>query len=205
MRWSWRDATTRHRHSAAAAVHSAQGLPFRFAASRHTLPPWTSTRRPRSPLTLPPGWHTRRDLGHGIVLAARPAVGPAYGRAGPVHAQVPGQVGVSPEIVLRTTPVDTDLLAWRSQALDDLRVQLPGFTLLSAGWSDAGGRRATRCRFSHRLGTAVVVTDQWAWRLGGGGGVGVTLTCSAAEDDHPSYAATFARVAAGLEVVERAA
>jgi hypothetical protein len=139
-------------------------------------------------ITLPSGWHTRRDPGHGIVVAARPRTVPAS--------------GVSPEIVLRCTPVDADLVAWRGQALRALRAQLPGFALESARTRDLAGRQVARCRFLHLLGTAQVVTDQWAWRVAE---VGVTLTCSAAREDHPGYDDLFARVAATVDVLPQVA
>ena len=92
-------------------------------------------------LTVPRTWHTRRDVGHGVVLAARP-------RTLPVS-------GVSPEIVLRCCAVDVDLVTWRGQAILALRAQLVDFALEAADEFDLGDHRVAYCRFAHRFGFAV--------------------------------------------------
>jgi hypothetical protein len=139
-------------------------------------------------LTVPRSWHTRRNLGHGVILAARP-------RALPTS-------GVSPEIVVRCAPVDLDLLAWRGQALLDLRAQLVDFALEDADEYDLGDQRVSYCRFAHRFGSADVLCDQWAWAVDG---LGVTLTCTVAREDYPDYFDLFEDVAATVDVVPRVA
>ena len=99
-------------------------------------------------LTVPRTWHPRRNVRHGIVLAARPPTVPAG--------------GVSPEIVLRCAPVDAELATWRGQALLDLRGQLVDFALEDADDYDLGDHRVAYSRFAHRLGAADVLCDQWA-------------------------------------------
>jgi hypothetical protein len=139
-------------------------------------------------LTVPRTWHTRRDLGRGMILAARP-------RAVPTS-------GVSPEIALRCTTVDVDLTVWRGQAVLDLRAQLVDFTLEDADEFDLGDHRVAYLRFAHRYGAADVVCDQWAWLVDG---LGVTLTCSVAREDYLTYCDLFEDVAATVDVLPRLA
>ncbi len=137
-------------------------------------------------LTVPRTWHARRNLPHGVVLAARPRSTPA--------------TGVSPEIVLRCSTVDTSLSAWRGQALLDLRGQLTDFALEDADEYDLGDHRVTYHRFAHRFGSADVLCDQWAWLVDG---LGVTLTCSVAREDYLAYCDLFENIAATVDVVPR--
>ncbi|KAA1427606.1 hypothetical protein [Nocardioides antri] len=137
-------------------------------------------------LTVPRTWHVRRNLAHGVILAARPRSVPA--------------TGVCPEIVLRCTVVDADLAAWRGQALLDLRAQLADFALEDADEFDLGDHRVAYHRFAHRLGSADVLCDQWAWLVDG---LGVTLTCSVAREDYLTYCDLFESIAATVDVVPR--
>lgn len=137
-------------------------------------------------LTVPRTWHTRRDLGHGVVLAARPRSVPTS--------------GVSPEIALRCSVVDVDLTVWRGQAVLDLRAQLVDFALEDADEFDLGDHRVAYVRFAHRFGAADVVCDQWAWLVDG---LGVTLTCSVAREDYLTYCDLFEDVAATVDVLPR--
>ena len=137
-------------------------------------------------LTVPRTWHTRRNLLHGVVLAARPRSLPAS--------------GVSPEIVLRCAAVEADLMTWRGQALLDLRAQLADFALEDADEFDLGDHRVVYHRFAHRLGAADVLCDQWAWAVDG---LGVTLTCSVAREDYLTYCDLSEDVAATVDVVPR--
>lgn len=137
-------------------------------------------------VTVPRTWHTRSNPGHGIILAARPRSVPAS--------------GVSPEIVLRCTPVDHDLRIWRGQALLDLRAQLTDFALEDADEFDLGDHRVTYCRFAHRFGAADLLCDQWAWVVDG---LGVTLTCTVDRSDYLTYCDLFEDIAATVDVVPR--
>lgn len=139
-------------------------------------------------LAVPGSWHTRRDLGHGIVLAARPRTVPAS--------------GVCPEIALRCASVDLDLATWRGQALLDLRDQLVDFVLEDADRFELGDHLVAYARFAHRFGAADVICDQWAWQVDG---LGVTLTCSVAREDYLAYCDLFEAVAATVDVLPRLA
>ncbi len=139
-------------------------------------------------LTVPRTWHTRRNLGHGIILAARPRTMPAS--------------GVSPEIVVRCRQVELDLTVWRGQALLDLRAQLVDFALEDADLFDLGDRRVAYHRFAHRFGATDVLCDQWAWLVDT---LGVTLTCTVAREDYLTYCDLFEDVAATVDVLPRLA
>ena len=139
-------------------------------------------------LTVPRTWHTRRNLAHGIVLAARPRSLPAS--------------GVSPEIVVRCAAVEHNLRVWRGQALLDLRAQLVDFALEDADEFDLGDHRVAYCRFAHRFGAADLLCDQWAWLVDG---LGVTLTCTVAREDHPTYCDLFEDIAATVDVLPHVA
>jgi len=139
-------------------------------------------------LTVPRSWHTRRDLGHGVILAARPRSVPPS--------------GVSPEIALRCATVDVGLAPWRGQAVLDLRAQLVDFALEDADDFDLGDHRVAYVRFAHRFGAADVVCDQWAWLVDG---LGVTLSCSVAREDYLTYCDLFEEVAATVDVLPRLA
>lgn len=137
-------------------------------------------------VTVPRSWHARRDLGHGLILSARPRTPPAS--------------GVSPEIAVRCTPVDLDLSVWRGQALLALRAQLTDFALEDADEYDLGDHRVAYCRFAHRIGPTDVLCDQWAWVVDG---LGVILTCSVAREDYLAYCDLFEDVAATVDVLPR--
>lgn len=139
-------------------------------------------------LSLPPGWHRRRDVGHGIVVAARPRTLPPS--------------GVAPELVVRCTLVATELLAWRDEVMAELGRRLVDFALEDADDFRLGPHRVAYRRFAHRLGSADVLSDQWAWLVDG---VGVTLTGSVAREDYPTYCDLFEAVAATVDVLPRVA
>lgn len=133
-------------------------------------------------IALPPRWRRRSDPDHGVLVHARAAVVPDSGTA--------------PELVLRCTPVDDDLLAWRADALTGLGAQLAGFELEDQDAFDLEGRPVTYARFAHRLGTAELVSEQWSWVVGG---TGLTLTGTVAREDYADYCDVFEAVAATLE------
>lgn len=139
-------------------------------------------------LALPPGWHRRRDLAPGVVVAARPRVAPVPG---------PG-----PELVVRCTVVDTDLLTWRAEVLAELARRLDDFALEDAAEPAIGPHRVAYRRFAHRLGDVDVLSEQWAWLVDG---VGVTLTGSVAREQHRAYRSLFEAVAASVDVLPLAA
>ena len=134
-------------------------------------------------LTLPPRWATRSDPGHGVVVAARSREAPPSGFA--------------PEIVVRSVPVDDDLVGWRQEALAAMRHQLEGFELEDEDLFDLGDHEVLYRRFSHRLVGTDLVCEQWAWVVAG---AGVTLTASVARVDYPTYCDLFEDVAATVEV-----
>ncbi len=139
-------------------------------------------------IVLPPGWRRRADPDHGVLVAARCAALPAS--------------GVRPELVVRWTRVDDDLVAWRARAMTELGGLLADFDLDDAEEYDLLGRRVAYRRFAHRVGTADVLSEQWAWL---GGGVGVTLTCSCAREDYPHYGDVFEEVAGTVDLLPDAA
>lgn len=135
-------------------------------------------------VTLPDRWHRRDRPAHGIVAAARPR-------------NVPGS-GVCPEIVVACTPVADDLDAWRDEAMAALATQLPDFALEESDSYALGEHVVAYRLFAHRLGTADVLSEQWAWLVGG---LGVTLTCSASREDYPTFCDLFEAVAGTVEVI----
>lgn len=145
-----------------------------------------SPEQPHIGLRLPPGWHRRGDTASGVVVAARP---PSLPRS-----------GVSPELVLRCVPVDGDLQTWRDVAVTDLRRQLADFALEDVDSYELGDHLVDYRRFGHRFGAVDVLTEQWAWLLGG---VGVTLTATVAREDYADYGELFELVAGTVEVRPR--
>ena len=139
-------------------------------------------------VAVPHLWATRTDPGHGVVLAARSRERPPSGFA--------------PELVVRSTPVDTDLREWRREAIAALSAQLAQFDLEDEDEYDLGGHPVAYRRFSHRHGTSDVVCEQWAWLVDG---VGVTLTGSVDRADYAQWCDLFEEVAATVEIGPAAA
>ncbi|WP_345453759.1 hypothetical protein [Nocardioides marinquilinus] len=137
---------------------------------------------------LPPTWRRRRgsDPARGVVVAARaPALPPS---------------GVRPEVVLHRAAVpDADLGTWREAATAELADLLDDAHLDDHDRFDLMGHEVDYRRLTHRLGTADVVCEQWAWLAGG---TGVVLTCSAALEDYPDYCDLFELVAESVELAE---
>ena len=139
-------------------------------------------------VTVPARWHRREDPAHGVVVAAR-------ARSVPPSGQVP-------ELVLRCVRVDDDLATWRADAVAALADQLPAFALEDEDSFELGGHRVAYRRFAHRLGTAELLSEQWAWLVDG---LGVTLTGTVAREDYLAYCDLFEAVAATVEVMPAAA
>jgi hypothetical protein len=139
-------------------------------------------------LSLPTTWRRRTSLPHGVVVSARATVLPAS--------------GVPPEVVVRCAGVDTDLRSWRTEALQELADTLPDFEIEDDDEFELLGEEVAYHRFAHRLGYADVLSDQWAWLSAG---LGVTLTCSAARVDYPTYCDVFEAIAATMSIGPRAA
>lgn len=110
--------------------------------------------------------------------------------------------GVRPELILRYGRVDTDLTAWRELAMTELAERLVDFDLEDDDEFDLLGHLVAYRRFAHRVGTADVLCDQWAWLADG---LGVTLTCSAAREDYPAYYDVFEAIAETVDVLPRIA
>lgn len=145
--------------------------------------------KPMKPIThditvaVPRHWATRKDLEHGIVVAARARALPASGFA--------------PEVVLRAAPVEAGLATWRDDAMAALAHQLDDFDVEDTDEFDLGAQQVSYHRFGHRFGAVDVVCDQWAWVVDG---VGVTLTGSVARTEYADYCDLFEEVAATVEI-----
>lgn len=139
-------------------------------------------------VTVPARWHRRDDPEHGVLVAAR-------------SRTVPGS-GQRPEIVVRCALVDDDLRTWRGEAMQALADQLHAFALEDEDEFDLGPHRVAYRRFAHRLGSAELLSDQWAWLVDG---LGVTLTCTVAREDYLAYCDLFEAVADSVEVMPAAA
>ncbi|GAA3677923.1 hypothetical protein GCM10022237_41680 [Nocardioides ginsengisoli] len=155
-------------------------------ARRHTHPQTHTVT-----IGVPRHWTTRSDPEHGLVLLARPPtrtgeLGAAYG----------------PELVVRTTPVDTDLATWRAEAVAALAAQLDAFEIEDDDRFELNGRAVVYHRLGYRARGVDVVAEQWAWLIdvpGAGGGIGVTLTGAVARSRYADYADLFEEVAATLD------
>jgi hypothetical protein len=139
-------------------------------------------------LCLPATWRRRSALPHGVVVSARSTTLPAS--------------GVPPELTVRCTAVDTDLRAWRAEAMTELAGRLLDFEVEDDDEFELLGEDVAYHRFAHRLGAADVLSDQWAWLCGG---LGVTLTCSVARVDYPAYCDVFEAIAETMSIGPRAA
>ena len=129
-------------------------------------------------ICLPVTWRRRAAPAHGVVVSARSAVLP--------------DSGVPPELTLRCVAVDTDLTTWRAEALGELAGRLLDFDVEDDDTFELLGQEVRYHRFAHRLGTADVLSDQWAWLSDG---LGVVLTCSVAREDYPDYCDVFEAIA----------
>ena len=139
-------------------------------------------------ICLPVTWRRRSALAHGVVVSARSTVLPAS--------------GVHPELTLRCVPVDTDLETWRAEAIGELAARLVDFDVEDDDAFELLGRPVAYHRFAHRLGSADVLSDQWAWLSDG---LGVVLTCSVAREDYPDYCDVFEAIAETVNIGPRAA
>jgi hypothetical protein len=139
-------------------------------------------------ISLPATWRRRASPAHGVVVSARSGVLPAS--------------GVHPELTLRCTPVDSELTQWRAEAIRELSGRLVDFDLEDEDVFDLLGREVAYHRFAHRLGSADVLSDQWAWLVDG---LGVVLTCSVAREDYPDYCDVFEAIAETVSIDPRAA
>jgi len=137
-------------------------------------------------IAVPPTWRRRCDPDHGVLVAARAKRLPAS--------------GVSPDLVLRCSRVDDneDLTAWRERAMGELADLLVDFALEDDDQFDLLGHDVAYRRFAHRVGTADVLCDQWAWLAEG---VGLTLTCSVAREDYPDYCDVFEAIAETVDLL----
>ncbi len=139
-------------------------------------------------VTVPTAWHRRSDPEHGIVLAAR-------------ARRVPPS-GYAPDVVVRCTVVGEDLRDWRDAAMRSMATRLADFALEDEDEFGLGDHVVAYRRFAHRLGTADVISDQWAWLVDG---IGVTLTCSVAREDYATYCDLFEAIAETVDVLPRVA
>lgn len=139
-------------------------------------------------IALPPRWRRRSDPEHGVLVHAR---------AGGVPPS-----GTAPELVLRCTPVDDGLTAWRRAAHTELGQRLVGFDLEDEDAFELAGRPVVYARFAHRLGSAELVSEQWSWLIGR---TGITLTGTVAREEYADYCDVFEAVAATFEPGARAA
>ena len=139
-------------------------------------------------LVVPKTWRRRAMPEHGLLVCARAAVVPPS--------------GVPPEITLRCTLVETDLGAWREQAVAELAERLVDFELEDSDQYDLRGLPVVYQRFAHRPVAVDVLTDQWSWLTDG---LGVTLSCSAARTDYPDYCDVFEWIAETVRIGPRAA
>lgn len=139
-------------------------------------------------IALPPSWRRRSDPERGVLVAARSSALPAS--------------GVRPELTLRCSPVDDELVAWRAAAMTELAARLDDFDLEDDDEYDLLGQDVAYRRFAHRVDGADVLCEQWAWLADG---LGVTLTCSVGREDYPDYCDVFEAIAETVELEPRAA
>uniref|UniRef100_UPI002B26B560 hypothetical protein n=1 Tax=Nocardioides sp. TaxID=35761 RepID=UPI002B26B560 len=137
-------------------------------------------------IAVPQTWRRRSDPDTGVLVAARATRLPAS--------------GVRPELVLRICRADDgeDLTAWRERAMGELADLLVDFALEDDAEYDLMGHPVAYRRFAHRLGSADVLCDQWAWLAHG---TGVTLTCSVARVEYADYSDLFDAVAATVDLL----
>ena len=144
----------------------------------------TTIALPGLSVSLPSSWRRRGDPAPGVVVCARAPVLPPS--------------GVRPEIVVATTTLDhDDVDAWRRDALAELADLLVDLAVEDDDTYDLDGHPVRYHRFAHRLGSADVLCDQWAWLVGG---LAVTLTCSAAREDYPDWCDVFEAVAETVDL-----
>jgi len=139
-------------------------------------------------LCLPSTWRRLSHLPHGVLVNAR--------------ATTLSASGVPPEVVVRCAAVDMDLRSWRTGALQELSDLLVDFELEDDDEFEMLGSPVAYHRFAHRLGSADVLSDQWAWLFDG---LGVTLTCSVAREDYLDYCDVFEAIAETVSIGPRAA
>ncbi len=140
----------------------------------------TTSGTPSLTLAVPRRWATFDDPAPGVALVSR--------------APTPTPSGFTPELTLRTGPVDAPTLAeWRREAMAALALQLDDLEVEDTDEVDLDGEPVGYARFSHLIGGIDVVCDQWAWLRGG---IGVTLTGTVARVDYADYADLFEDVAA---------
>ncbi|TQK69252.1 hypothetical protein FBY23_1013 [Nocardioides sp. SLBN-35] len=140
---------------------------------------------PAVSLAVPRRWATFDDPAPGVSLVAQaPAAAPS---------------GFTPELALHTGPVDggSSLTDWRHQAMSTLASQLDALEIEDSDVVDLDGEPVAYTRFSHRIGGADVMCDQWAWLHDG---VGVTLTGSVGRAEYADYCDLFEDVAATVEI-----
>lgn len=134
-------------------------------------------------ICLPVTWRRRSAPAHGVVVSARSTVLP--------------ESGVPPELTLRCVVVDADLQTWRGAAIGELAERLVDFDVEDHDVFELLGRQVDYHRFAHRLGSADVLSDQWAWLTDG---LGVVLTCSVAREDYPDYCDVFEAIAETVSI-----
>ncbi len=139
-------------------------------------------------ICLPATWRRRSSPAHGVVISAR--------------SPVLSTSGVPPEATVRCAAVDTDLHAWRAEAIAELSKRLADFEVEDDDVFDLLGRAVIYHRFAHRLGVADVLSDQWSWLVAG---LGVTLTCTVAREDYPDYCDVFEAIAETVSLGPQAA
>ncbi len=98
---------------------------------------------------------------------------------------------------MRCAAVDDTLDRWRAQAMRELGRRLADFALEDEDEFSLGDHDVAYRRFAHRVGTADLLCDQWAWLVDG---LGITLTCACAREDYLDYCDLFEIVAETLEV-----
>lgn len=141
-----------------------------------------SRQLPEVTVCLPPRWRRRSDPDRGVLLHAR--------------APAPPPSGVHPEVVLRVEPVAAPLVAWRAEALTELANRLYDFELDDVEDYELEGRPVAYRRFAHRIAVADLVSEQWAWQVGG---TGLVLTCTVAREDYAAWCDVFESIAATLD------
>jgi hypothetical protein len=82
--------------------------------------------------------------------------------------------------------------------MGELADRLDHFALEDDDDFDLLGQPVAYRRFAHRVGTADVVCDQWAWLAHR---VGITLTCSVAREDYADYCDLFETIAETVDLL----